>query len=472
MTYAPRPGSIPTLDVPDLSGLRRVHMIGIGGAGMSGMAHLLLSLGVEVQGSDLKDSRAMADLRSAGAVVFVRHAAVQVGDPHGVVISSAIPESNSELVEARRRGLPVFARAQILAALTAGKRTFAVSGTHGKTTTTSMISVALERGGLDPTFVVGGDLNESGSGARPGGGEVFVAEADESDGSFLLLSPDVAVVTNIEDDHLDFYRDRGEIEGAFASFFASAKAIIACGDDPGVRRALELAGRDALTYGEGNGNDVVITVGDSDGWNARGHLRLETGEEIELGLRVPGRHNLANATAAVLAARRAGLSAAEAAQSLSEFTGVRRRFEHRGSVRGAEFVDDYAHHPTEVLATIEAARLEDQGRVFAVFQPHRYTRTRDMWRPLGESLASADVIVITEVYAAGEAPIPGVSAKLLVDALAETGAGKRLVYLPRRSDVVQFLAGAVRSGDLVLTLGAGDITMVADETLERIRGLP
>ncbi|MEX1047803.1 MAG: UDP-N-acetylmuramate--L-alanine ligase [Actinomycetota bacterium] len=472
MTYAPRSGSIPTLEVPDLSGFHRLHMIGIGGAGMSGIAQLLLSMGIEVQGSDLKDSRAMEDLRGAGAVVFVRHSAAQLGDPDAVVISSAVPESNSELVEARRRGLPVLARAQVLAALAAGKRTLAVSGTHGKTTTTSMISVVLERGGLDPTFVVGGDLNESGSGARPGGGELFVAEADESDGSFLLLSPDVAVVTNIEDDHLDFYRDGGEIEDAFASFFASAKAIVACGDDLGVRRALELAGREALTYGEGPDNDVVLTVGDSDGWNARGNLRLETGEELELALRVPGRHNLANAAAAVLAARWAGMNAASAALLMGEFSGVRRRFEHRGWVRGAEFVDDYAHHPTEVFATLDAARKEDHGRVVAVFQPHRYTRTRAMWRPLGESLASADVIVITEVYAAGEAPIPGVSAKLLIDALAEAGAGKRLVYLPRRSDVVQFLAGEVRSGDLVLTLGAGDITMVADETLERIRDLP
>ena len=467
MTYVPREGTIPTLSVPSLQGLDRIHLIGIGGAGMSGIAHLLLARGVGVHGSDLKDSRMLAELRRAGAVVHAGHSPENLDSPDAVVISTAIPDRNPELAEARHRGIPVFVRIQALAALGEGKQTFGISGTHGKTTTTSMLAVILERTGRDPTYAIGGDLNEVGSGARHGDGPSFVAEADESDGSFLLLSPDVAVVTNIEADHLDFYRGgMPEILDAFAAFFTKSKEIIVCGDDAGAREALSKAGRQATTYGLGAGNDVVLTPSDRGLGSSAGQVVI-AGVTHEMVLQVPGTHNLLNATAAVIAAGHAGVPPEEAVEALKAFAGVRRRFEYRGTARGAEFYDDYAHHPTEIRATLEAA--SGRGRVLAVFQPHRYSRTEALWRDLGEALGGSDVAVVTDVYAAGEEPIPGVTGKLLVDSLAESAPGKRLLYLPHRGDVVSFLTDEVRSGDLVLTLGAGDITNISEETLERIR---
>jgi UDP-N-acetylmuramate--alanine ligase len=469
--YTPPAGSIPTLPVPDLAAIRRVHMIGIGGAGMSGIARLLLARDIAVSGSDLKASAGQDDLVKLGAAIAVGHRAEQIGaagSPDAVVVSTAIPEANPELAEARRLGIPVLARAQVLAALMAGSSGVAVAGTHGKTTTTSMIATVLERAGLDPTFVIGGDLNESGSNARHGEGRWFVAEADESDGSFLLLSPDVAVITNVEQDHVDFYPDRESTRGAFAAFTASAGMVVACADDPGVRDVLRRSGRmdSSVTYGTGPEAEVRVTPTDSSGRSITGTVDLG-GRAVEVSLRVPGVHNLLNAAAAVLAARATGVDPDEAAAALREFGGVRRRFEFRGMARGAEFFDDYAHHPTEVRATL-AAVPSDYRRVLAVFQPHRYTRTEAMWTELGESLTGADVVVLTDVYGAGETPIPGVTGKLLVESLAEAAPAKRIVYLPRRSDVVQFLTSEVRPGDLVLTLGAGDITMVPDEALERI----
>jgi UDP-N-acetylmuramate--alanine ligase len=464
--YVPPEGSIPTLPVPDLSEVRRAHLIGIGGAGMSGIARLLLARGVEVTGSDLKASGTLDALRSAGATVHVGHRPEQLGEPDVVVISSAIGERNPELAAARARGIPVLARAQVLAALAARHRMVAVAGTHGKTTTTSMLAWILDRCGLDPTFVVGGDVNEIGSGARHGGGEVFVAEADESDGSFLLLRPEVAVVTNVEEDHLDFYRGgRAEIEGAFARFVRGARTVVACGDDPGARAALGRAGVRALTYGTGEGVDVRVHLLREA--PAAGRLGLPEGE-VEVTLPAVGGHNVLNAAAAVLAAGLVGVAAPEAAAALRSFPGVRRRFEHRGRARGADVYDDYAHHPTEVAATIAAARSATRGRLVVVFQPHRYTRTEALWRELGRSLAGADVAVVTDVYAAGEDPIPGISGELVAEALREAAPGVPVAYLPHRADVISFLVREVRAGDLVLTLGAGDVTTVADEVLRRL----
>jgi UDP-N-acetylmuramate--alanine ligase len=470
--YEPTAGSIPTLPVPDLADIRRVHMIGVGGAGMSGIARLLLARGIAVSGSDLKASQGLEDLRAVGATVSVGHRAEQVvegGPPDAVVVSTAIPEQNPELAEARRLGVPVLARAQVLAALMSGARGIAVAGTHGKTTTTSMASVILERAGLDPTFVIGGDLNESGSNARHGDGGWFVAEADESDGSFLLLSPEVGVITNVEEDHVDFYRDRDETREAFAAFARASNVVVACADDPGVLDVLERAGRRAgptHTYGTSPDADVLVTPGDPSGLSAAGSVGID-GRTVEVALRIPGVHNLLNAAAAMIAAREAGVEPEAAAAALREFSGVRRRFEFRGMGRGAEFFDDYAHHPTEVRATLAAVPAEYR-RVLAVFQPHRYTRTEAMWAELGESLSAADVVVLTDVYGAGETPIPGITGKLLVESLTEAAPTKRVVYLPKRIDVVQFLSSEVRTGDVVLTLGAGDITTVPDETLERI----
>jgi UDP-N-acetylmuramate--alanine ligase len=465
--YVPPPGSIPTLPVPSLDGLRSVHMVGVGGAGMSGIARLLLARGVAVFGSDLKDSRILAQLRSAGARVQVGHEPRHLGRVDGVVVSTAIPVDNPEVARARELGIPVYARAQVLAALMAEARGVAVAGTHGKTTTTSMLAVILERAGVDPTYLVGGDLNESGSNARSGRGSVFVAEADESDGSFLLLEPEVAVVTNVEDDHLDFYGGRPEVEAAFARFCSRALVVVGWGDDPAVARVTEAAPRRIL-YGEAEGNDVMVEDVTVTPDGSRGRLRFGD-TAVDVHVASPGRHYVLNAAAAVASADEVGVDPERAAAALAGFTGVRRRFEDRGEVAGVRFVDDYAHHPTELAATLSAARSQGAERIVAVFQPHRYTRTEAQWRPMGESLVGADLIVLTDVYGAGEVPIPGVTGKLLVDALLEAAPQARAVYLPHRADVAGFLARTVRRGDLVLTMGAGDITMVGGETLALIR---
>jgi UDP-N-acetylmuramate--alanine ligase len=462
------PGPETPAAIPDVGSWRQAHFVGIGGAGMSGIARILLARGVTVTGSDLKDAGGLDALREAGATVAVGHRAEQVGRPDAVVVSSAIPPGNVEVREAVRAGVPVLSRAQALAALTRGMRTVAVAGTHGKTTTTSMVSVMLSRAGLDPTYVIGGDLNESGSGAGHGAGEVFVAEADESDGSFLLLDPDIAVITNVEEDHLDYYGGREEVEAAFGAFAARARRVIGCRDDPGVRRALEGSSSECLWYGTGDGCDLRLR-GEELSWNQARAMVDVSGEAVEVVLSVPGRHNLMNATAALGVASLLDVPLGVAAEALHSFSGVRRRFECRGVAAGATFIDDYAHHPTEVMATLQAARIDGAGRIVAVFQPHRYSRTRAMWRALGESLATADVVVLTDVYGAGERPIPGVTGKLVVDAFAEAAPGRRVVYLPRRSEVAPFLAREVRPGDTVLTLGAGDVTMVAEETMDRIR---
>ena len=436
---------------------------------MSGIARLLLARGIEVSGSDLKESRALDDLRGAGALVHVGHRKDQVGNPDVVVASSAIPAMNVELAQARRSNIPILSRAEVLAALMRRKRAVAVAGTHGKTTTTSMISVMLSRLGLDPTFVIGGDLNESGSGAGHGAGDIFVAEADESDGSFLLYEPEIAVITNVEEDHLDFFSGRDEIEATFARFAERAASAVACWDDPGTRRALAGYGRTVVRYGVADDVDVAVCDEELLPNGVAATMRIGN-EAIRLTLSVPGRHNLLNAAAALGVAKLLDLPLDQAASALASFGGVRRRFQRRGDAAGARFVDDYAHHPSEVTATLAAAAQDSRRRIIAVFQPHRYTRTRAMWRALGESLAAADLVVLMDVYAAGEPPIPGVTGKLVVDSLTEAAPGKRVVYLPRRSDVVPFLVSEVRPGDLVLTLGAGDITMVGEETLDALAG--
>jgi UDP-N-acetylmuramate--alanine ligase len=447
---------------------------------MSGLARLLLARGITVTGSDLKRSRGLAMLEQLGATIHVGHRAEQVGHPDAVVISSAIHPDNPEVRAARAEGVPVLMRAQVLAALMKGRRGIAVTGTHGKTTTTSMVSVILARVGLTPTYVIGGDLNESGSGAESGSGDLFVAEADESDGSFLLLDPYVGVVTNVDEDHLDFYRDAAEIESAFADFIARCGTAVVNGDDPGLRRAVSNLDARLLRYGTADDADVRLVVHDLGPSGARGEVRMGD-RAVPIDLAVPGRYNLMNATAAVAAVSIVGVSPEDAAEALRTFTGVRRRFEFKGTARGARFVDDYAHNPGKLAAVLESVgsvgglldgadgSSSKNGRIVAVFQPHRYTRTRSMWRALGESLRGADLVVVTDVYGAGEQPIPGVTGKLVVEALAEAAPGRRVVYLPRRADVAPFLAGEVRPGDLVLTLGAGDITMVGEETLERLR---
>jgi len=458
--------------------LGRVHFIGIGGAGMSGIARILLARGAQVSGSDAKDSRGLAALRALGAQVHVGHDPDWVDTADTVVVSSAIRADNPELIEARRRELLVLPRAAALAAVMAGRRGIAIAGTAGKTTTTSMLTVGLQHCGLDPSFAIGGDLNEPGSNAHHGGGDLFVAEADESDGSFLLLSPFAAVVTNVEADHLDHYGTAAAVEEAFAEFVARVSTdgfVVTCADDVGARRvaaAATAAGRRVVSYGWAD--DAAVRV---DGLRLEGErARFEV---IAIGRRlgtvqlvVPGRHNASNAVAALTAGLELGAPFAELAAGLAGFTGARRRFETKGWVGGIRVVDDYAHHPTKIRAVLTAARqvVGGDGRVVAVFQPHRYTRTAGFATALGAALALADVVVVMEVYAAGEDPIPGVTGALVAGAVPL--AADAVHYEPSWSAVPGRVAGLVRPGDLVLTLGAGDVTMIGPEILDVLRPAP
>jgi UDP-N-acetylmuramate--alanine ligase len=439
---------------------------------MRNLARLLLARGVVVTGSDLKDSRGLGELTALGAEVWVGHDAAHLGESDVVVISSAIGERNPELVAARDRGIEVWARQQALAAFAAGHRAIAVAGTHGKTTTTSLLAVILERAGVDPTYLIGGDLNESGSGARSGEGEVFLFEADESDGSFLLARPSVGVVTNVEVDHVDFYPGgREEIERAFATFMGRCEQVVACGDDPGVRAAIAASGVRAMTYGTEPDNALIVATMHLGPDGARGMLRVPGGAEVALSLRVDGLHNLLNAAAAVAAASLVGVDPAVAAGALGSFAGVHRRFEFRGQARGADFFDDYGHTPTEMAVTLQTARRRSPRRLVALVQPHRYTRVQALWRELGASLTEADLIVITDVYGAAQDPIPGVTGELVADGVRLSDPGADIVYLPHRQEVLDYLDREVVSGDLVVTMGCGDVWMLGDAAIQRLRGL-
>jgi UDP-N-acetylmuramate--alanine ligase len=399
----------------------------------------------------------------------VGHDAEALGDPDVVIVSSAIAEHNVELAAARERGIPVWRRQQALAALAAGHRVVSVAGTHGKTTTTSMIAAVLEAAGLDPTYLIGGDLNESGSGAHHGAGDLFVFEADESDGSHLLVPPWAGVVTSIEEDHLDFYPGGlAEIERSFARYAASAATVVASADDPHVRAAVTSGSPpDVRWYGTAEGADLHLTVDELGPAGARGRLRID-GDEVPLTLRIDGPHNLANAAAAIGVAALAGVEPADAAATLAGFGGVHRRFEVRGEAAGVLVVDDYGHNPTEMAVTIATARRRTPTRLIALVQPHRHARVQALWRELGASVAGADLVVVTEVYAAAQEPIPGVTGRLVADGVLAADPDVPTVYLPHRGDVVDFVAAEARPGDLVVTMGCGDVWMIADAILERL----
>ena len=435
---------------------------------MRNLARLFLARGIDVTGSDLKDSDGLHQLTAAGAHVRVGHDADALGQPDAVVISTAIGEDNPELAAARARGLAVWARQQAVAAVAGAHRSIAVAGTTGKTTTTSMIATVLDAAGLDPTYLIGGDLNESGSGARAGGGDLFLFEADESDGSFLLSDPGIGVVTNVELDHVDFYPGGvDELRHAFAEFCARSARLVICGDDEGARESARLAGADPIRYGTGGGVDLRLAVETAGPGGARGTLAIED-TSVALSLRIDGAHNLLDATAAIAVSGLVGVSATDAARALASFGGVRRRFEERGTVRGARFFDDYAHVPTELAVTLAVARARKPRRLIAVFQPHRYSRTQALWRELGAALTEADLIVVTDVYGADQDPIPGVTGALVVEGVRRADPDRRVVYAPHREDAISFLTDEVRDGDLVITLGCGDVWMLGDAALARI----
>ena len=446
----------------------KIHMIGVGGAGMSGIAEVLKSRGHEVSGSDLKESAYTRRLREAGVTVFIGHDPGQVGDSEQVVISTAIPKTNPELLEARRRSIPVLPRAAALASILEGSRSVAVAGTHGKTTTTSMTAHVLRSLGENPTALVGGELNDIGSNVAFGRRDLVVAEADESDRSFLYLRPQAAVVTNVEFDHPDFYDSLDDVIETFGRFLGALPPeghLITCADDPVCLRLAADAPCPVTTYGISGGDLRAEVTG------ARGYTLFEDGEERgSVALGVYGRHNVLNSLAAAATARWLGHDALRAARTLADFGGVRRRFQLKGERREVRVVDDYAHHPTELSATLEAARstVGEGGRVIAVFQPHRYSRTRALYREFGNAFGAADAVVITEVYGAGEMPQPGVNGKLIVDAICETRGHPEVFYLPQQGAIPRVLSEVAEPGDLVLTLGAGDISGVGDDLLERL----
>lgn len=450
----------------------RVHLVGIGGAGMSALAVILLERGHPVSGSDLRGGRALAGLEALGARLHVGHDAAHLGDAQMVVRSSAVPEDNPEVVAAREAGVPVLVRAELLELLMTGFRRILVTGTHGKTTTTSLITVALQAASLDPSFAIGGTVHESGTSAHHGAGGVFVAEADEAYRSFLRLTGDCLVVTNVEMDHHDEYADPGALSEAFRAFLArgsGAGPVILCADDPGAVALAEQAPGAVVTYGESADADVRIRAVELEPAGSRFGL---TSPEEDLGtfrLRLLGRHNVANAAAAVVAARWAGADLAGIRQGLEVFGGTQRRFQRIGEAAGVTVVDDYAHHPTEVRAVLRAARqTEPAGRVVAVFQPHLYSRTAALGGELGRALAEADVAVVTDVYGAREAPVPGITGALV--AAAARAAGAEVHEVGTSGDVPAAVSQLVRPGDLVLTLGAGDITEAGWGILRRLRG--
>ena len=448
-----------------------VHFIGIGGAGMSGIAMVLAELGVRVTGSDLKTSRYTRHLEDAGVPVTIGHAAVNLGDSALVVISSAIPEGNPELRAARAAGLPVLRRAEMLARVMAMRRGIAVAGTHGKTTTSSMVSHVLYQCGLDPTFLVGGELNDIGSNAGVGQGEWLVAEADESDGSLLFLRPEVAIVANVELDHHANYGCLDDVHDVFRRFVAllPADGLLVLVAGTGGEGLAEHTRAPVVRVGIGAG-DLQAAIASVDDRGSEFTV-TEGGKELaRVTLRVPGEHNVLNALTALAVLRHAGVSPRDAAPHLATFSGAARRFQEMGRERGVLVVDDYAHHPTEIAATLTAAMKGDHDRVIAVFQPHLYSRTRYLQREFGKALTLADEAIVTDIFPAREEPEPGVTGKLIVDAYLVARPGGPVCYLPRLSDVVRNLTSRVRPGDLVLTLGAGDVFRAGEQLLAALAG--
>jgi UDP-N-acetylmuramate--alanine ligase len=457
---------------------QHVHFIGIGGIGMSGIAEILLTLGMKVSGSDLRRGPITDRLCQMGASIYEGHAAGNLGDASVVVTSSAVSAANPEVLEARARKIPVIQRAEMLAELMRLKYGIAIAGMHGKTTTTSMVASVLAAGGLDPTVVVGGRVDALGSNARLGSSQYLVAEADESDRSFLKLPPILAVVTNLDREHMDCYRDMDDVEAAFLTFMDKVPfygAVTACLDNPQLAKILPRAQRRVFTYGVTAAADYRLEIlGDTELHEERASCAVSGFRRFQvvtangvLGpfeLRVPGRHNILNATAAVAIACQLDIPAEKIAEGLANFNGVDRRFQLRGKANGVAVVDDYGHHPTEISATLAAARECGYNKIHVIFQPHRYTRTRDLIAEFAKAFTLADDVTILPIYAASEEPIEGVSGELLVARIRDTQAA----YAADFAAAVARVAERAEPGDLVMTLGAGNVSQLAPQVLTAI----
>lgn len=448
------------------------HFVGIGGSGMSGIARVLIQKGYKVTGSDLKITPITAALEGMGAKVYEGHKQENLPEDTGqVVISTAIPPDNPEVLEARRRGIPIVHRGDMLAKLMEGSKGITVAGAHGKTTITSMISLCLEEAGFDPTMVIGGELRNIGANAKLGQGEFFVAEADESDGSFLKLEPYIAVVSNIEDDHLDYYETVENIARAFRQYIQNVRSdgfSVLCVDDPLLREIAAAGGQKIITYGFNPAARYRIGETFAKGFSTVGEVFEGEKKLGLLELKVPGHHNMVNALAAIAVCCELGIDFQKAAAALSSFMGAARRFQLLGSARGIDVIDDYAHHPTEIMATLKGARQGNPPRIVAVFQPHRYTRTKRLHAEFAKAFADADLVIVNDIYSAGEAPIAGVNASSLVEEI-KSCSNSSTIHIPDRGHTVEFLLNNVRSGDMVLVLGAGDVWRVGTDLLEALR---
>jgi len=456
--------------------LGRVHFVGIGGAGLSGIARIMLARGLTVSGSDAKQSLALDALRALGATCYVGHDASQVQGADTLVVSTAVRESNPEVVEAQRLGLRMLPRSAALASVMQGRKVVAVAGTHGKTTTTSLLTVALQHCGADPSFAIGGELNESGSNAHDGSGELFVAEADESDGAFLVYSPYVGLVTNVEADHLDNWGTEAAYYAAFEEFLGRIDTtgfLVMCVDDDGAADLAVTARGRGLT---------VVTVGESAAADVRAadvrfagatstFTVIDRGRRLgEVRLQIPGRHYVLDALAALAAGLGLGFPFADLARGLGSFSGTRRRMELKGEAGGVRVYDSYAHHPNEIAGDLQAARsLARDGRVLVAFQPHMVSRTKIFGAAMGQALGAADVVVVMDVYVAREDPEPGVSGALVADAVPLPP--EDVVFEPRYASTAAHLVERARPGDVVLTLGAGDVTLLAPEVLAQLADL-
>ena len=448
---------------------KRIHFIGLGGAGMSGIARIMLAKGINISGSDAKDSSVLSGLKTLGAQVFIGHAASNIGDADILVVSSAIDQSNPEIIAANNKGLVILTRAQALALLMSESKSVAVAGTHGKTTTTSMLTVALQQAGLDPSFAIGGMINRGGTNAHWGSGEIFIAEADESDGSFLAYKPFGAIVTNIELDHVDNFPDIESVNKIFVDFVNSIQPggfLVAGIDSPGVAHLLSQIERrdiEIITYGE----SADYSISHVSLQPTESHARItKLGKVLgEISLTIPGNHNVENATAALATAIKLGAPVADLLVGLNKFSGAKRRFENRGTVSGVTVIDDYGHHPTEVKVTLETAkRFAGSGRVIAIFQPHRYSRTAMFVDQFAEVLELADHTYLLEIYAASEAAMPGVSSILIANAMKS----ESVTFEPSMIDVVSYAVSEAKPGDLIITLGAGDVNLLVPLILQTL----
>lgn len=456
---------------------RVVHFVGIGGIGMSGIAEVLHNLGYEVTGSDLKDSETTSGLKKLGIKIHVGHKAENIDDAHVLVISSAVSRDNPEVLEAKRRSIPVIPRAEMLAELARLKYGILVAGAHGKTTTTSLISTVLARGGLDPTVVIGGRLKATGSNARLGQGEFLVAEADESDGSFLRLSPTIAVVTNIDREHMDFFKTMDSLKEAFLSFMNKVPFYgmsIVCIESEHLRELLPSIHRRFMTYGLTR-NAELYAANIKKGFMSVSFTVIYKGENIgDFDLPAPGIHNILNSLAAIGVALVLKLDASIIKDALKGFSGIQRRFEFKGEVNGIKVFDDYGHHPSEIRATLKAAREGllnsggPRGRLFVLFQPHRYTRTKYLMDDFTSSFNDADSVVLLDIYPAGEKPIEGVNSETLFKGIKKAGHGS-VQYSADREDAIGHIISNIGRGDILLTLGAGNVWKMGDEILKRLR---